>query len=85
MWWLSQTAAAVRAEAAGVVETTETARQQRGAAASYHSPSTDASTVRQQLCRRWLNSWHGGKGASLRPVSLGRSSVHPGACGNHGT
>ena len=34
---------------------------------------------------KWLNSWHGGKGASLRPVSLGRSSVHPGACGNHGT
>ena len=30
-------------------------------------------------------SWHGGKGASPRPVSLGRSSVHPGACGNHGT
>ena len=23
---------------------------------------------------------HGGKGASLRPASLGRSPVHPGAC-----
>ena len=33
----------------------------------------------------WLNCWRGGKGASPRPVSLGRSSVHPGACGNHGT
>ena len=44
--------------------------------------STALSTVAR---RRWLNSWRGGKGASLRPVSLGRSSVHPGACGNHGT
>ena len=43
-------------------------------------PSMDPSMV-----YNWLDSWRGGKGASLRPVSLGRSSVHPGACGNHGT
>ena len=40
---------------------------------------------RLQPSLEWSYSWRGGKGASLRPVSLGRSSVHPGACGNHGT
>ena len=28
------------------------------------------------------DAWCGGTGASLRPVSFGRSSVHPGACDN---
>ena len=68
MWWLSQTAAAVRALAAGVVETAETARQQCGAAARPPQPidvDGGSSMVAQQLTR-----WQGRKPEARLPREI---------------